>query len=284
MITVLVTGATGALGKAVTENLSKRDGYKVVTTSRSGDAADFQLDITDEVKLSEIIDQVQPDVILQLAATFTHDFDDAYAINVEANRELLDIVQRSQNKIRVILIGSAAEYGLVQPDESPISENHALNPVSVYGLTKAWQSQLAIYYSKRGVDVVVARVFNLKGKELSEKLFIGRLQKQIDEVLSGNQSIIELGPLSATRDYISTEGAAQQIIAIVESGETGHIYHVASGKPVVMRDFLKDKLEENKLDISIVREAEEKSNRTGYDVPMIYADMQRTSQLTGIKL
>lgn len=64
----------------------------------------------------------------------------------------------------------------------------------------------------------------------------------------------------------------------------GLCHHVASGKPVVMRDLLEDKLEENNLDISIVRETEEKSNRAGYDVPKIYIDMQRTSQLTGIKL
>ena len=83
MITVLVTGATGALGNAVTEYLNKKDGYKVVTTGRSGNDTDFQLDITDETRLAEIIDQVKPGLIIQLAATFTHDFDDAYAVNVK---------------------------------------------------------------------------------------------------------------------------------------------------------------------------------------------------------
>lgn len=280
MITVLVTGATGALGKAVTAYLNNKDGYKIVTTSRDGENADYQLNITDEVKLSEIINQVRPALILQLAATFTHDFEDAYAVNVEANRQLLEIVQQLQDETRVVLIGSAAEYGLIQPDENPIAEDHGLNPVSVYGLTKAWQSQLSGFYSSRGVDVVVARVFNLKGENLSDKLFIGRLQKQIDGVLSGEHSVIELGPLSATRDYISTEDAAQQLFDIAEFGESGNVYHVASGEPVVMRDILKTTLEEYDLDISIVREADEKSNRSGYDVPVIYADIKRTSQLT----
>lgn len=281
MTTVLVTGATGALGKAVIAYLNNIGGYKIVTTSRDGDNADYQLNITDEVKLSEIINQVRPALILQLAATFTHDFEDAYAVNVEANRQLLEIVQRLQDETRVVLIGSAAEYGLIQPDENPIAEDHGLNPVSVYGLTKAWQTQLAGFYSSRGVDVVVARVFNLKGENLSDKLFFGRLQKQIDEVVSGEKSIIELGPLSASRDYISTSDAVQLIFSIAELGESGHVYHVASGEPVVMRELLIDTLEEYNLDLSIVHEADEKSNRTGYDVPVIYADMKRTSRLTG---
>lgn len=277
---VLVTGATGALGKAVIEYLNKKDGYKVVTTGRSGNDTDFQLDITDEARLAEIIDQVKPGLIIQLAATFTHDFDDAYAVNVKANRQLLELVKRSKSNIRVLLIGSAAEYGVIEADESPVSEEHDLNPVSVYGLTKVWQTQLAGFYSKRGVDVVVARIFNLKGRGLSEKLFVGRLQKQIDGVLSCESSVIELGPLSATRDYISTEDAARQLIDIAEFGESGLVYHIASGKPVVMRELLKATLREYDLDLSIVQEADEKSNRSGYDVPVIYADIKRTSQLT----
>ncbi len=281
MKTVLVTGATGALGQAVTEYLNKKEKYEIVSTSRNGENTDFQLDITDKDQLSKIIDQVKPKFILQLAATFTHDFEDAYAVNVEANRQLLEIVQRSKIDTRVVLIGSAAEYGVVQPEENPISEDHSLNPVSVYGLTKAWQSQLAGFYAKRGVDVVVARVFNLKGENLSDKLFIGRLQNQIDQVLSGDKSIIELGPLSATRDYISVESAVQQIFSIAEFGESGHVYHVASGEPVVMRELLTHYLEKYNLDPSVVHESAEKSNRTGYDVPVIYADIRKTLRLTG---
>ncbi len=280
MITVLVTGATGALGKAVTKYLNKKDGYKVVTTGRSGNDTDFQLDITDGVQLEEIIDLVKPGLIIQLAATFTHDFDGAYAVNVQANRQLLELVKHSKSNLRVLLIGSAAEYGVIEADESPVSEEHDLNPVSVYGLTKVWQTQLAGFYSKHGVDVVVARVFNLKGRGLSEKLFVGRLQKQIDGVLSGEHSVIELGPLSATRDYISTDDAARQLIDIAEFGESGLVYHIASGKPLVMRELLKTTLREYDLDISIVHEAGEKSSRSGYDVPVIYADIKRTSQLT----
>lgn len=283
MNTVLITGATGALGQAVLEYLSNKGGYQVVTTSRSGEGADFSLDITDKALLSKIIELVKPDLVLQLAATFTHDFEVAYAINVEANRQLLETALRLNTGMRVLLVGSAAEYGILQPDENPVSEDHSLNPVSVYGLTKAWQSQLACLYSQRGVDVVVARVFNLKGANLSDKLFVGRLQKQIDKVLAGEQSIIELGPLSATRDYVSLEDAAQQIFSIAEHGDSGQVYHVASGKPVVMRDLLVHTLEENNLDVSVVKEATEKSGHVGYDVPVIYADMRRASRVTGIK-
>ena len=127
--------------------------------------------------------------------------------------------------------------------------------------------------------MVVARIFNLDGSGLSERLFIGRLQKQINEVLTGQKSVIELGPLNATRDYVTTEYATEQILAIAAHGEAGRVYHVASGKPITMRDILSRYLAIHKLDASIVHEAVDLTNRIGYDVPIIYADVTNTMQL-----
>lgn len=280
MRVVLATGASGALGQTVIARLKNDGRNRVVVTSRQcDDASDFQLDVRDPEQLATVINRSQPDLVLHLAATFASDFDEAYAVNVEAARHLLDAVQQSKRRTRVLLIGSAAEYGVVRPEENPIRENHALNPVSIYGLSKAWQTQLAGLYASRGMDVVVARVFNLDGPKLSERLFIGRLQKQIEEVLAGRKSVIELGPLTATRDYISTDEAAGQILAIADHGESGRVYHVASGKPVKMREILRRYLAIHKLDAAIVCEAAELTNRIGYDVPAIYADITSTLQL-----
>lgn len=280
MKTVLVTGATGALGRAVIAHLKDEGHCRVVAISRHCDIEDgFKLDIRDRDQLAVAIERSRPDLVIHLAATFTNDFDEAYAVNVEASRCLLDIVQKSGLHPRILLVGSAAEYGVVQPEENPVNEDHILNPVSVYGLTKAWQTQLAMFYASRGMDVVIARVFNLDGPALSERLFVGRLRKQIEEVLAGQKSVISLGSLSAIRDYITTDEAVRQMLLIAERAERGRVYHVASGVPVLMRDMLDRCLALYGLDRSIVREANELSNRTGYDVPVIYADVTRTEKL-----
>lgn len=284
MRTVLVTGSTGSLGEAVVCHLHQGAGYSVIATSRSSKDSNTNLDVSNTGQMADLIHSTRPEIIFHLAATFINDFDRAYAVNVEATKNLLEIVQQSGLNSRVLLIGSAAEYGAIYPEENPVGVDHVLNPVSVYGLTKAWQTQLAGLYSSRGVDVVVARVFNLDGKNISEKLFVGRLQKQIGDVLAGRQSVIELGPLNASRDYITVDDAADQLLMIAEHGQSGSIYHVASGKAVIMRDILIRKLKENKLDISIVRESAELSNRSGYDVPIIYADITKTQQLKNMRV
>lgn len=283
MKTVLVTGATGALGQAVIGRLRNGANCRVITASRQCDDTNgFRLDVRDHKQLAAVIDSTEPDLVLHLAATFSSEFDEAYAINVEAARHLMDVVQQSGRRTRVLLVGSAAEYGVVRPEENPIREDRVLNPVSLYGLTKAWQTQLAGLYASRGVDVVVARIFNMDGPGLSDRLFIGRLQKQIEEVLNGRKSVIEVGPLSSIRDYIPTHEAADQILAIAAHAESGSVHHVASGIAVKMRDLLARYLRLHGLDISIVREAAELSNRVGYDVPSIYADVTKTMRLMKI--
>ena len=278
MIVVLVTGAKGALGQSVVAYFRKNCLYNVIATSRH-DEDDLQLDVCNRNQLTTAIKNIRPDLVLHLAATFANDFDEAYAVNVEATRHLLELVQQSGYSTRVLLVGSAAEYGVVQPEENPVCEERVLKPVSIYGLTKTWQTQMAGFYASRGVDVVVARAFNLYGPRLSERLFIGRLQNQIDAVLAGQSSVIEIGPLTAIRDYVSIDEAAYQIFAIAAHGESGRVYHVASGRPVTMRDILHRYLATHELDASIVHEAPHLTNRVGYDVPAIYADMSRTMKL-----
>jgi len=277
MKTVLVTGAGGALGQAVVSRLRRESDVRVLTAGRG--AQDVQVDMANSPDFRRLIADLQPHWILHLAATFSNEFDEAYAINVEATRQLLEAALESAGSPRILLVGSAAEYGAVRPDENPIREEHALNPVSVYGLSKAWQSQLALLYAGKGVDVVIARLFNLDGPALSDRLFVGRVQKQIEELRAGTRSKIEVGPLSAVRDYIHADDAAELILSIAALGRSGQTYNVASGKPTTMREVLRSMLAAGGLQDAEVRESAALSNRTGYDVPEIYADMTSTHGL-----
>lgn len=282
MKTVLITGANGALGRVLTARLKAENGARVVATDCATESGCAALDVREPKQMAKALTDAKPDIVIHLAASFTNDFAEAYALNVEAARNLLAFALTSKMEARIVLIGSAAEYGVIRPEDNPVSEDHILNPVSVYGLTKAWQTQLAGFYAGLGADAVVARIFNLDGPNLSERLFIGRIQKQIRALQASERKTIDVGPLSAIRDYVSLEEASRQILAIARYGKAGQVYNVASGEPVLMRDLLARILSAHGLDMSIVREAESLSNRTGYDVPVIYADMTRTNQLMSL--
>ncbi len=280
MTTVLVIGATGALGRAITARLREDGDCDVLGTTRGAAGPQLlSLDLHHRHDIEALLARTRPDVVLQLAASFGDDFAEAYATNVQGAQSLLECIERSGRRPRVVLLGSAAEYGAVRPEDNPVREDRSLAPVSIYGLTKAWQSTLAPYFAARGVEVVVARVFNLEGPGLSDALFIGRLQKQIEEIRRGSRTTIELGALSATRDYVAMDVAVEQILAIARHGIPGSVYHVASGVPVTVREVLMRYLAQSGLDHSIVRSRPELSGHRGVDVPVIYADMTRTSRL-----
>lgn len=270
---VLITGAQGALGQALQVALAQPSCSNVLALGRS------DLDVTDSAQLAQSIKQFDPDLIIHLAASFSSDFARAYQVNVAASKALLDEVLASGKRTRVLLIGSAAEYGHVQAADNPIKETRVLQPVSTYGVTKSWQTQLVGLYASHGVDVVLARIFNLIGPTMSERLFIGRLQAQIQRLLNGDQKRIQLGDLSAVRDYLSTQQAAQQLLAIAQYGEAGEVYHVASGEPVSMRTILQRCLAEYGLTESIVDSDESLRSHTGGSVNAIYADISKITQI-----
>lgn len=282
---LLIIGATGALGRAVIERTKRVGSYQIFATSSGINPDDdkhiaaTRCDVRDLKQVTDVLDWAKPDIILLISATFTNNLSEAYTVNVAPAAHILDLVHKLQLKTRVVLIGSAAEYGPVTPQENPISETCALRPVSVYGVSKAWQSQIINLYSDLGVDVLCARIFNLFGPGVSTNLFAGRLQQQISAVKLGQQSEIKLGSLSAIRDYVSTDEAARQLLLIANQGTQGNIYHIGSGKPVIMRDFLHAQLTLHDLPLSIVHESADNTNRRGYDVPMIYANMLKTRNL-----
>lgn len=279
---VLVTGASGALGRAVIAHMKKLGGYRIIAAGRRQciDAwSTIPCDVRHKDQLAAAIEYAKPDLVLHLAATFSGDLSQAYAVNVEPARHILDLVQCNGRKTRVVLIGSASEYGVIQPEENPVREDRVLDPVSPYGVSKAWQTQLMGLYAYLGVDVLCARVFNLYGPGLSDRLFAGHLQNQIDEVVAGKRDVIEVGSLAATRDYISTNGASEQLLTIAAHGELGRIYHVASGVPITIREFMRLQLEAHGLESTIVREVPNLSNHYRYDVPIIYADITNTRRL-----
>jgi nucleoside-diphosphate-sugar epimerase len=280
MKSVLITGGNGALGSVLSNQLRQK-GHAVVCGSRRAapDQGSVHLDLNDPDQLQAAIHSLRPEVIFHLAATFEPDFEAAYATNVRGAMNLLAAMRQAGVSARVVLAGSAAEYGLVAPEENPLRETRVLRPVATYGLTKSWQTTWGLMCAHQGDDVVVARVFNLWGAGLSTRLFAGRVEQQIRSVLEGKQDRIEVGPLSAVRDYISLAEAGVQLMAIADHGIQGAVYHVASGQPTTMRELLAKRLAQDQLTMDIVDEAASLTTRTGYDVPVIYADITLTSAL-----
>ena len=276
----LVTGASGFAGSHLLEYLKSHHGATCIGTSRtpSDNPSILRCELTDGRQVEDVIEQTRPSVIIHAAGSFSNDFETDYMNNVVAAKVILDAVQKCQKDARVVLMGSAAEYGHVSDEDNPVSEEHPLKPISVYGWCKAAQTLLApLYLNLYGLQVMVARTFNLSGRGMSEKLFTGRVEQQIRDVKSGKSDRISVGNLDAKRDYIDIDDACVMYHAIASRGIAGEVYNVGSGTAVSMRELLHKMLAEYGLDAAIVDESQ--NFRPPNEVSMIYADIGKITAL-----
>jgi GDP-4-dehydro-6-deoxy-D-mannose reductase len=278
---VLITGSTSCLGRLLVGRMASQYGDVVWTSSRSAGGGPFHCacDLRSRDEAERLIELTTPRVVFHLVGSYTGDYEQDLAVNAHSARHLLEAALRRNAGTRTVLVGSAAEYGLIEPGDNPVTECQPLRPVSVYGTTKAVQTLLAgLYAYQHGADVVVARLFNLMAPGLSERLFIGRIERLMDDVKQGRRTSIEVGSLDAERDYVDGATAVEQVLLIASRGVAGEVYNVGSGCPVSMRVLLTRLLADAGLDMKVVRERVA-TPRTGYDVPRIYADVGKTKAL-----
>ena len=202
----LVTGAGGFCGSHLTARLRSR-GHQVRTLGLGPAGPEhFHLDSPlDQTGILCALREYQPDLLFHLSGTFAaRNLDTLAAVNAGFSKTIFrSLRELDQRRCRVLVFGSAAEYGPVPQERLPIREDEPCAPVNDYGKTKLRQTELALTASAEGFPVVVLRPFNMLGPGLSASLALGRFVRQIADIVQGRQApVVHTGCLSGTRDFI----------------------------------------------------------------------------------
>ncbi len=280
---VLITGASGFTARHLVKLLSDEPRQELYLTGRmtKGGNDIYACDLTEPGSALTLVKRVKPQQIYHLAGSFSNEYETDYKTNVVATKNLLEAIVNLKLDCRVLLVGSAAEYGYVNARDNPINENHPLRPITIYGLTKAYQSKLMHFYHwAHSLDLVMARTFNLLGKGMSERLFVGHVDAQIGQLIRGERTKIVVGNLHSRRDYINVTDAVTHYRTIINQGSAGEIYNVGSGKPIKMLELLATILGQVGLGMEVVEQIGQAA-ATRNDVPEVFADISKLRQLTG---
>ena len=245
----LVTGAGGFVGSHLLDALIAR-GCDVIGTSwrpmtggvtahLTSDRLAFG-DITDGAFLREVLQSHRFDVVFHLAgrdASFGNP--ELYGSNVVGTAALLDAVgDLGQKNLKVVLLGSSAQYGALSDD--PVREESPFRPISNYGISKmACEAMGRLMFEQTGQAVMCARGFNVIGPGQKAKLLQGTIIEQIVAIEAGKRpAVIELGDLSAYRDFIDVRDVAAGLIAVASHGEAGEAYNLCSGHATQVSEFV----------------------------------------------
>jgi dolichol-phosphate mannosyltransferase len=238
----LVTGAGGFVGANLVRHLLAR-GDEPVAILRPGpnswrledisvDARIEFVDLTCSEDVHDLVDQVRPDVIFNLAAhgaySWQTDLDEMVAVIVRATETLLEAARHTD--ARLVQAGSSSEYGF---SDRATTELDRVQPNSHYAITKVAATQLCrLAAAQYGQHAITLRLYSVYGPWEEP----GRLMPTlVERALDGTYPPL-VAPETA-RDFVWIEDVCD---AFVRAGTTdvadpGAVLNVASGAQTTLR-------------------------------------------------
>ena len=221
----LVTGLRGFTGRHVAAELTAA-GYQVVGLEGDAGFNRPKVDLSNRAQVIDAIAQVQPDVVIHLAAIafVAHGDNDAiYQTNLIGARHLLEgLAACSKQPKAVILASSANVYGNAQT--AILDESCPPQPANDYAVSKIAMEYMArLWFDK--LPIMITRPFNYTGVGQSLDFLIPKIVRHFAD----NAEEIELGNINVWRDFSDVRDIARAYRALIAHGMTGETYNLCSG-------------------------------------------------------
>ncbi len=172
---------------------------------------------------------------------------------------------------RVLVVGSADEYGIVAAEELPVRETNPLRPNSPYAVSKVAQDMLGYqYYASHKLPVVRVRPFNHIGPGQSPAFVTSDFAKQIAEAEAGlREPVVCVGNLEARRDFSDVRDIVRGYYLALLQGEPGEVYNLGAERSYAIRELLNGLIALSK--VSLMVESDPARLRPS-DMPEVVAD------------
>ncbi len=291
----LITGVMGFAGSHLVELLLAKD-YQVAGLDYAlDDAGNIEhirerlelhaCDLRDCTRLKEVVSQAKPDEVYHLAAIahvpMSHrNVRLTFDVNLYGTLNLFEAVKEASSDVRLLYVGTASEYGMVEKSEIPTSEGVPLRPVDPYGVSKASADLLAHQYHKSyGLHIVRVRPFNHIGPRQSPDYVVASLAKQIAEIEKGlKEPTITIGNVEARRDLTDVRDVVLADWLALDQGKAGEAYNICSEKAFSIREILEKLLSMTGEKIEIRQDPD---RYRAADVQVLLGDCTKFRMLTG---
>lgn len=293
---ILLTGCRGFVGGYLVELCRQRypqaqlfglTGHSPSSSEKQmpGDMHLLFADMTRQEEVQQAVIQAQPDLVIHLAAQSSvalswRDPLGTLKVNAEGTVYLLDALLSQSLAPRVVLVGSGEVYGMVRPEENPISEAQPFRPANPYAVSKATQDLYGYqYFIAHALPIIRTRPFNHFGPRQPAGFVIPSFARQIALIEHGKaEPLLKVGNLQARRDFLPVEDVVEAYLALVERGVPGEAYNIGSGHARSIRSLLDLLLSFSHRSIEVY---EDPALLRPVDVPLLEADASRLREHTG---
>jgi nucleoside-diphosphate-sugar epimerase len=224
---VLITGIHGFTGRFMAAELASR-GCEVIGIGRSASSAPgyYQADLGNAQQLRDLMGQIQPDLVVHLAAVafVGHGVADAfYQVNLMGTRNLLEALAACGKAPECVLLASSANvYG--NASSGRLDESSATAPANDYGVSKLAMEYMAHLWQSR-LPIVITRPFNYTGLGQQEHFLLPKIVAHFRR----KAETLELGNLDVSRDFSDVRAVVAAYCGLLQARPVGQTVNVSSG-------------------------------------------------------
>jgi UDP-glucose 4-epimerase len=285
---VLVTGGAGFIASHIVDELIKLKHHVCIVDNLSAgseeninsEAKFYKFNITEIDKLKLVFAVEQPEVVIHHAAQIniqtslskpTFDAEN----NILGTINILECCREFGIR-KIIYPSSAAVYG--DPKYLPLDENHPIDPISFYGISKHTpEHYIKIYAQVYGLKYTIFRYANVYGIRQDPE-GEGGVVSIFTEKLLNNDTPFIFGDGEQTRDFIYVKDIVHANILALHKGDN-ELLNISTNKAVTVNELFKVMKNISGSKVDVIHKEERKG-----DILHSYLDNKKAQEKLGFKV
>jgi dTDP-6-deoxy-L-talose 4-dehydrogenase (NAD+) len=249
---VVVTGASGFVGRAVLSTLAARGIRPTAVTRDRRRLSDFELDLAivegdigapDPTFIAEL---ARHDTLLHLAWDGLPNYKSLHHFETELSAQYRFLKAVVAEGLRSIVVtGTCFEYGM---QEGRLVETGPAHPTNPYGYAKdALRRQLMFLKQETPFALTWTRLFYMYGPGQNPK----SIYSQLAAAVGRGDDHFDMSAGEQIRDYLPIEAIADRLARLTLLGREAGVVNICSGEPRSMRGIVESWLRDNDWRITL---------------------------------
>ncbi|MBI4238650.1 MAG: NAD(P)-dependent oxidoreductase [Deltaproteobacteria bacterium] len=284
---IIITGATGFLGRAFMEQRSPDIPYSIVVRRGSAvEGADAIIgDVREPGVWQDAVAQSGATHVVYLAGVRTGSLTELDAVHCAGLRNVLQPLRTRPPW--VLFVSSGAVYGEQSADQFPLVEHTLPRPISEYAASK-WRAEQWLQgevAAGRVAGACVVRPANLIGPGMSRDFFLGKLLDAMCARVHRPELLdipIDVGSLAVSRDFVDVRDVVVGLHCLVRASVRG-VFNMGSGRETWLQALVQLVQDAVHLPVQLVEDVEQRMvviRRQALSVEAIRAVVGWCPQLT----